>query len=80
MVLKGKVWLNHKWLLTAWGVTAFAGDSDSAWDVPGTVTYEYSDSISFSAGYRHQEVDYDNGNFLFDVEMSSPIMGATINF
>jgi len=61
-------------------VSAFAGDSNSAWDVLATVMCEYSDSISLSAGYRHQEVDYDHGDFLFDVEMSGPIIGASINF
>lgn len=77
---RGKVWLNQKWSISGWGVTAVAGDSDSAWDVFGAVSYEYSDTTRFSVGYRHQEVDYDQGDFLFDVEMSGPILGVTILF
>jgi len=78
--LKGRVNLNENWYLSGWGVAAVAGDSDSSWDLFGGIGYEYSDSFSLTAGYRHQEVDYKNDGFLFDVEMSGPVIGLTFRF
>ncbi|RLD06037.1 MAG: hypothetical protein DRI65_07555 [Chloroflexota bacterium] len=78
--LKGKADINDKWSVNGWGMTAVAGDSDAAWDIYGGVGYRYSDLVSIVGGYRHLELDYDNGPFLFDVEMSGPVMGATFSF
>ncbi len=78
--LRGKRWLNEKWFISGWGITSIAGDSDSAWDVFGAIGYDYSDGVSFSVGYRHQEINYKKGDFLFDVKMSGPTIGATIRF
>jgi hypothetical protein len=78
--LKGKFNLDTRWYLSGWGVAAVAGDSDSVWDVYGGVGYEYSDSLLLSVGYRHQEVDYENGDFLFDIEMSGPMIGLNFRF
>ena len=57
-----------------------AGDSDSAWDVMASVGYEIKDDFSLTVGYRHQEVDYREGDFLFDVELSGPIIGLVFGF
>lgn len=73
--LKGKTRLNDHWYLAGSAYAAVAGDSDSFWDVFGGVGYEYSDTFSLVVGYRHQEVDYEKGDFLFDIEMSGPIVG-----
>jgi hypothetical protein len=78
--IRAKRWLNDKWFISGWGIASIAGDSDSAWDVFGAIGYDYSDSVSFSVGYRHQEVKYKNGDFLFDVKMSGPTLGASIRF
>jgi hypothetical protein len=72
---RGRTRLNEHWYLSGWGVAAVAGDSESAWDVFGGVGYEHSDAFSLTVGYRHQEVDYEKGDFLFDVEMSGPVIG-----
>ena len=34
--------------------------------------------VSLVGGYRHQDVDYHDGDFLFDVEMSGPIFGLML--
>jgi hypothetical protein len=78
--LKGKYNLAKRWYLAGWGVVAVAGDSDSSWDVYGGVGYKYSDSFSLTIGYRHQEVDYENGAFLYDIEMSGPAFGLSFLF
>ena len=33
-----------------------------------------------AGNYRHQEVDYQHGDFLFNVEMSGPMPGLTLCF
>ena len=43
-------------------------------------TRAFNDTVSATAGYRHLEVDYSNGGFDFDVELSGPVIGATIRF
>jgi len=78
--LRGRSGLGEAWYLTGWGMIAVAGDSDSLWDVYAGVGYEYSDSISLTFGYRHQEIDYENGDFLYDIEMSGPVTGLNFRF
>ncbi len=78
--IKGKHWLNKQWYISGWGIIAVVGDSNSAWDVFGAAGYEYSDAVSFSAGYRYQEVDYSKNDFVFDVKISGPTLGATFRF
>jgi hypothetical protein len=78
--VKGRHKINEQWYLNGWGMIAIAGDSDSAWDVLAGIQYERSSSLHFTAGYRHQEVDYDKDEFLFDVELSGPILGATFRW
>ena len=72
---RGRARLGQRWYLTGWAVSAVAGDSDSAWDVLATIGYEMGDDFMLTVGYRHQEVDYQDGDFLFDVEMSGPVIG-----
>jgi hypothetical protein len=78
--LKGRAMINESWYVSGWGVAAVTGDSSLAWDLFGAVGYTYSDVTSFVIGYRHQEVDYENGLFLFDVELSGPILGVSFRF
>lgn len=78
--LRGKAEINENWYMSGWGVAAVAGDSDSSLDIYGGVGYKHNDTLSISVGYRHQEVDYDDGLFLFDVEMSGPAIGVTYRF
>ena len=77
---KGKAKLDQRWYLSGWAVSMVAGDSDSAWDVMASVGYEINDDFSLTLGYRHQEVDYRKGDFLFDVELSGPIIGLVFGF
>jgi hypothetical protein len=41
---------------------------------------EFSDLVLLVGGYRHQEVDYQAGDFLFDVEMSGPMLRLAYHF
>jgi hypothetical protein len=46
----------------------------------GALGYRFSDRIVARAGYRHLEDDYDDGGFVYDVELSGPILGVTFRF
>jgi hypothetical protein len=61
-------------------VGGFGVGSDLTWDALGAIGYQFNDSISAVAGYRHLEVDYDHRGFVFDVELSGPVIGMTIHF
>jgi hypothetical protein len=61
-------------------VGGFGAASDLTWDALGAVGYQFKESISAIAGYRHLEVDYHHNGFVFDVELSGPVIGMTILF
>jgi hypothetical protein len=61
-------------------VGGFGVASDSTWELLGTLGYQFSDWFAARAGYRHLKVDYEDGGFVWDVELSGPIVGATFRF
>ena len=61
-------------------VGGFGVGSDLTWDAFGGLGYQFNNSVSAIAGYRHLEVDYEHKGFVFDVEMSGPVLGMTIRF
>jgi hypothetical protein len=61
-------------------VGGFGVGSDLTWDAFGGIGYQFNESVSAIAGYRHLEVDYEHAGFVFDVEMSGPVIGMTIHF
>jgi hypothetical protein len=61
-------------------IGGFGVASDSTWQLLGTLGYQFNDRFSVRAGYRRLEVDYENDGFVWDVEMSGPIVGATFRF
>ena len=71
---------NGIFLTTLVQVGGFGAGSDLTWDAFGGVGYQFNDSISAIAGYRHLEVDYEHGGFVFDVALSGPAIGMTIQF
>jgi hypothetical protein len=61
-------------------VGGFGVGSHLTWDTFGALGYQFNDSISAVAGYRHLKVDYEHKGFVFDVELSGPVIGMTIRF
>jgi hypothetical protein len=61
-------------------VGGFGVSSDSTWQLMGALGYRFGDRIVARAGYRHLEVDYDDGGFVYDVDLSGPILGVTFRF
>lgn len=58
----------------------FGAGSAFTWQAFGTVNYRVTDSFYLSAGYRHLSVDYRDGGRIFDVDLSGPLIGATLRF
>ena len=67
-------------LSSAFDIGGFGAASDLAWQVIGTLDYRFSKRLLFRAGYRHVDVDYEDGGFEFDVAMSGAILGAVVGF
>lgn len=61
-------------------VGGFGVASDLTWDVFGGIGYQAWDWFAPVIGYRYLSVDYDNDGFLYDVEMSGPVIGGVIRF
>jgi hypothetical protein len=79
--LKGRFDFGHGFFLYGLGqVGGFGVGSDLTWDAFGGFGYQFNDTISAIAGYRHLEVDYEHEAFKFDVELSGPVIGVTIHF
>ena len=57
-----------------------AGGADLDWDVAAAIGYRCNDGISVLAGYRALGVDYEKGDFVFDVVQEGPIFGVVMNF
>jgi hypothetical protein len=78
---KARVSLTDTVYVTGWGmVGGFGAGSKVSWDVMGALGYSVTDSFSLVGGWRALGVDYENGDFVFDVVQSGPILGAVIRF
>ena len=61
-------------------IGGFGVSSDFMWDVFGGVGYEVKDWLSLVAGFRATGVDYQEGDFLYDITQYGPLIGAVIQF
>lgn len=71
---------NGIFLTSLFQIGGFGAASDLTWDAFGGVGYKFNDTISAIAGYRHMDVDYHHNGFVFDVDLSGPVVGMTVNF
>lgn len=66
-----------------WNISLLAdygfGDSDSAWQVFGTVSYGFAWG-SILGGYRYMDVDYDASSSSINLSLSGPVVGASFSF
>jgi len=68
------------WLSAAGDIGGFGAASDLTWQALGTLDLRLCSWLAIRAGYRHLDVDYDHGGFVWDVAMSGPILGASLRF
>jgi hypothetical protein len=67
-----------------WSLVGYAdiggGGSDSSWQALASLNYEVSRTTSVKIAYRHYAVDYNKGQFRYDMETSGPLIGVGIRF
>jgi len=67
--------LGGKWGLSVYGdVGGILWGSDITYQGVATVDYQINQKMSVGVGYRHWKVDYDDGDFLYDVKQSGPLI------
>jgi hypothetical protein len=67
--------LGGKWGFSIYGdVGGIITGSDVTWQGVASVDYQISHKMSVGAGWRYFKVNYDNGDFLYDVGQSGPII------
>ena len=67
-------------LATYADIGGFGAGSDLTWQVLGSIQYEFNDSLVGHLGYRHLSVDYEDDGFIWDVDMSGPLVGLSFRF
>lgn len=80
--VKGNFDLNDRWFLTGWSyLGGFGVGSDLMADVFGGLGYRFSrPGLSTAIGYRWMKVDYEDGDFLYDVEQQGIMAGMIFRF
>jgi hypothetical protein len=79
--LRGRVDLGRGFFLASFAdIGGFGLGSDLTWQIGSTLGYQVNDWLWVRAGYRHLHVDYEDDGFVFDVEMSGPILGVGFHF
>lgn len=73
--------LGEKVSLTLYGdVGGIVVGSNVSWQGLATINYQISRKIRVGAGWRYYKVDYDKGDFLYDVAQSGPILTFRTDF
>jgi len=73
--------LGAKWLLTARGDIAFAGDSDSGYNLEVLFNRRIRKTMAVNLGYRYYKNDYDNApTYTWDMKQQGPVVGYTWAF
>jgi len=68
------------WLSAAAVIGGFDAASELTWEVLGTIDVRRWERVTFRAGYRHVDVDYEDGGFIFDAALSGSIFAAVVHF
>lgn len=67
--------LGGKWSMAFYGdVGGIIFGSDITWQGVATVDYQISRKMTLGAGWRYFKVNYDNGDFLYNVAQSGPML------
>jgi hypothetical protein len=61
-------------------VGGFGIGSDLSWELIAGLSWQVGRCVSIDAGWAVLDIDYENGSFGYDVNMSGPYLGATFRF
>jgi opacity protein-like surface antigen len=56
------------------------GQSESTWQVTGTLDYAFSPRWEARLGYRYMSIDYQSSDLSLDIDMYGPVAGITFRF
>jgi hypothetical protein len=56
------------------------GGSHGTWHAYGFAGYDVCSKVAIDAGFRYLFVNYEDNNFLWDVKLRGPVVGATIHW
>jgi hypothetical protein len=76
---RGRFNVTDKCYLVARGdIGGFGVGSDLTWNAFAALGYQWTRSFSTELGYRHLALDYRDGGFVYDTEMSGVYLGMTL--
>jgi len=79
--VRARVPLDDKWALALYGdLGGIVFGSDVTWQAVAGVDYQISHKMSLGAGWRYFKVKYDDGDFLYDVAQSGPMITFRTHF
>jgi hypothetical protein len=61
-------------------IGGFGAGSDFMWDANVNLGYQWTETFSTTFGYRYLDVDYEDGDFLYDVAQDGLILGLSWRF
>lgn len=71
----------EKWSWTTYGdLGGIAFGSDITWQIFSTVNYQISRKMTLGGGWRTYKVNYDHGDFLYDVAQNGPVLVFRTDF
>lgn len=73
--------MSDKFSLSLYGdIAGILWGSDFSWQGVATVDYQLTPKMRLGAGWRYFKVDYDKGDFLYDIAQSGPFLGLRYVF
>lgn len=79
--LRGNMALGQRTTLVGWAyLGGFGVGSDLMSDVFAGISYGFSDLTALTLGWRHLTVDRSDGDFIYDVSQSGPVIGLAFRF
>lgn len=79
--LRGRCDIWEDWYLAARGdVGGFGVSSELTWNLYGALGYQITERTSLELGYRYLSVDYQSGDFIYDMAVKGPFVGVHIEF
>ena len=79
--VSGRHTFNDRWsVFGSADIGGFGVGSEFAWSAQLGAEYAVTETFGLVAGWRHMSVDYEDDGFVFDVDQSGPLIGATFRF
>lgn len=78
---RGRCDLWKDWYLAARGdIGGFGVSSDLMWNLFGALGVQVNERTALEFGYRYLSIDYQSGDFAYDMAIKGPFVGARIDF